>query len=845
MNELLRRLGYLWHQRRADAELADELEFHREMSAREGGMKLGNPLRLREESREAWGWMWLDRFGQDLRYAARLLRKSPGFTGAAVLMLALGIGANVAAFGFFNLILLSPLPVREPDTILSFERRSPERYASGVPYPAMAFYREHSRTLSAVMALHATRVAIENAAKPIKAHFVTPNYFGELGGRVTVGRALDERQAEPVAVLSFGFWQRHFGADPSIVGKTIRLNRQTATVIGVSTPTFGGLSLDPADVWLSIEQQPRFVPGSQLLTSFSADSSTVEMWGRLASGRTAKMAEAEMAQLAAELRKQQPKEIWENETLVSSPGGYAKFSGGGQRGTGTPVSGREKLYPIFLLMASLVLLILAVACSNLGGLLLARGVARQREMAIRIAVGAGSGRLVRQLFTESLLLAILGSAAGLAVGYFVLRSLMLFAEAPEWLDPTPDWRVGLFAVGIGIGAALLFGLTPAWQVARQRYKANAVRQFLIGAQVAASCVLLIVSSLLVRGINHAISMNPGFEYQQVVSINPGLATHGYSDMKAKAYLETYLSRVAALPGVETVTLVSTAPLGKRTTVLHVKVDDRSVDVHTNHVDPRYFEAMKIPLLRGRNLLAGEAKAVVIGESLARVFWPGQDPIGKPFPSGEGVSVVGVAGTARTGALSDADAAEAYFPIEAGDWPGLVVLAKSAGPPEALISPLVATAQAIDPEIFPEVQTLKVSFREKLAGAERGALAVTFLGLVALGLACLGIVGLVNFAVSQRTKEIGIRMALGARPRQVLVSVLRQFLVPVVLGLMVGAGGAAGLSQVLRKELYGISHLDPVAYLAAIAVFVGAAVLAALKPARQALRIDPLRALRYE
>ncbi len=807
MKELFRRMNYLWRRRRQDEELAGELEFHREMAAREGRANLGNALRLREESRDAWGWTGLDRFAQDLRYAARLLKQSPGFSSAAVLMLALGIGVNVAAFGFFNLVIFSPLPVRDPDSILSFQRRAPQGYASDLPYPVMVFYRDHSRTLSAVLALHSAGLAIEGAEKPAKVHFVTPNYFSELGAATQLGRLLSPRGDDgPVVVLSHGFWQRHFGADPLIIGKTMQLNRQAATVIGVAAHEFSGLNLNPVDLWMPITQQPQFMGGSHLLTTYSATTTGVEMWGRLRPGMTPKIVEDELKQLAAELRRQHPLDIWDNESVASEPGGYVKLNGAGQRGTGTPASGRQKLLPIFILVSSLVLLILAVACANLGSLLLARGVARQREIAIRVAVGAGSGRLIRQLFTESLLLALLGSTAGLALGYAVLRGMVRFTEAPEWLNPTPDWRVVAFAVAIGCASALVFGLAPALQVARQRHRATAARQLLIGAQVAASCVLLIVAGLLVRALNHAVSMHPGFEYERVVSIAPDLASHGYTSAKARTYLETVLSQTRALPGIESVTLVSNAPLGNRTEVMQLRVDDRTTGIHINRLDSAYFATMKIPLLRGRTLLPNETNAVVVSASLAHILWPGQDPIGKPLPVGEDAAgvpatrpVVGVAGNARTGALNDPDAVEAYFPIEAESWPSLLVLAKTTGPPEALVPQVASIAKAIDPQIFPEVQTLTSSFRRKLQGTERSAMAISLLGFTALALASIGIVGLVTYAVSHRTKEIGIRMALGARPAQVVAAVLRQFSRPVAIGLMVGVGVAAGLSQLLRRE----------------------------------------------
>ncbi len=453
MNNLFRRIRYLLNRSRFDRELADDMEFHREMVARAGQRNFGNTLRLREEARDAWGWTWIDRFAQDLRFTIRMLRKSPGFTFAAVLMLALGIGVNVAAFGFFNLMLLRPLPVRNPETILHFQRRSPENFADNFPYPEVAFFREHSTSLSAVLALSFGKLAMDGEEKPLNAHFVTANFLNELGAAPALGRMLDPARdevsnARPAVVLAYGFWQRRFGSDTSVIGRTIRLDGKPVTIIGVAGSGFSGLGLATPDLWVPISLQPYFASGGQSLTDFSERGIQVQMWGRLEPGLKPNVAEEELGSLAAELRRQHPGDIWDRESLPSEPGGYAATI-------------RGEMYPIFALAAALGLLILVAACGNLGSLLLARGVARKKEIAIRAALGAGRGRLIRQLFTENLVLAALGLLAGLALGYVVLRSLIVWTGLPPWLDPMPDWRVIVFAVSIGAAAAVLFGLTPS------------------------------------------------------------------------------------------------------------------------------------------------------------------------------------------------------------------------------------------------------------------------------------------------------------------------------------------------------------------------------------------------
>ncbi len=849
MREFFRRLSYLLNRRRFDEELAGDMEFHREMAARNGGAPLGNTLLLREQARDAWGWTWLDRFSQDLRYAVRMLRRSPGFTLAAVLMLAAGIGANIAVFSFFDLMVLRPLSVRDPATLLRFHRRAADKYAFALPYPEMDFFRRHATMLSAVLALNMTKVSMEGEEKQIEADFVTTNFFSELGARPVLGRMLDPMRdeapdAERVVVLSHGFWQRHFGGDALVVGRTVRLNGKPATVVGVAPAEFAGLTLNEPAVWAPIDQQPYLADGSRLLTDLSVESSGVQMWGRLGPGITPAIAEQELASLAAQFRKEHPAEIWEKEKLPSEAGGYAQsLIIGNRRGTGA--EGGNELFAIFALVGALSVLILVVTCANLGSLLLARGMSREREIAIRTAVGAGRGRLIRQLLTESLLLALLGSAAGLAVGYAALRSIMSATGVPAWLDPAPDWRVIAFAAGIGFATAILFGLTPALQLSRQRRGKLMIRHVLVGAQLAGSCVLLIVAGLLARAVDHTIHASPGFEYQHVISIDPGLARHGYSPAEARQYLEILRSRLHSVPGVESVSLALVPPLGHVSIGAGMDIEGRHVNLEINHVDEDFFRTMRIPLLRGRALMRGDLRTVVVSESLARGVFSNQDPIGKKLTMEQDYTIVGVCGSARMARLEDSDSVQVYLPLEASDLPATFALVRTSPPAEGLAQSIRSVSGAVAPATFPEVELMKTGFRRKLKGAEYTALVMSISGSIAHLIACLGIMGLVSYAVSQRTREIGIRMALGAKRSQVLSAILRQFSLPALGGLLAGVAAAAALSQVLRRLLYGVSNLDPLAYAGVIATFAITVVIAALLPATRALRVDPLHALRHE
>jgi predicted permease len=776
-----------------------------------------------------WGELWID-----LRYAARKLHNSPGFALTAILVLAIGIGVNVAAFSVFNLMVLKSLPVRDPDTLVRLQRRSPENIAGQIPYPSVVFYREHAKSLSAVMATMGARTELDGDVQPVNANFVTTNYFTELGTSAAYGRLLDPvredaADAAPVVVLSFGFWQRHFGADPSIVGRIIHLNKKTATVIGVTPYVFASLGDQHPDVWLPMTQQPYFVEGSKALTETGGGGS-VEMWGRLAPSVTAKVAEEELLVLTNELRQQHPKDIWDHEFIKSDPGGHIQVM-------------KAEMYQAMAMVGTLTMLILAVACANLGGLLLARGVTREHEIGIRVAIGASRQRIFRQLFTESLLLALLGSVVGLALGYLVLRVMLVMIKAPAWQSAAPDWRVFLFALGMALAAAIFFGLAPALQIARQRHRKTIARQVLVGAQVAASCVLLIVAGLLVRATQHVIYTDPGFGYQQVLSIDPGLASHGYTPIAARAYLDQFESRLRALPGVTSVALSSMSPLGhENVSTTTVDIGGKTVTIYPSWVDSDFFRTMNIPLLHGRNLLPGENNAVILSESLARKQSPGQDPVGKRFWDKD---VVGVAANARTMALNDGDAMEMYQAAQTADMPGMVVLVKTAGSPEGLPPMVKSIAESIDPKLFPYLRLLKSDFQWNVRQVEHAAMVVSLLGITAVLLAAIGLLGLVAYAVSERTKEIAIRIALGASPGHVLSAILRQFLWPVAVGLLAGLAGTAVLSQVLRRVLFGVNNLDPTSYLSGIAVLIAIATVASLLPAKRALHVNTMRALHYE
>jgi predicted permease len=834
MSEVFRRLSYLLNWRRKESELADEMEFHREMSARAGRENFGNTLRLREESADAWGWMWLDRLAQDVRFAARLWLRSPGFTITAILVLAIGIGVNISAFSFFDSVALKLLPVPDAERVVRLERRSPSNSTSEMAYPSFLFYREHAKTLSATIAvLGVPPMQIDDDLQPTRASFATANYFAELGTRALYGRMFDSTtddrasaaaSASPVAVLSYGLWQQRFGGDPSVIGRVIHLDKKPVTVIGITPPAFASLGGQTPDLWLPLAEQPYFVEHSKILEDWT--NLTVRMWGRLAPGATAQSAADELRTLTDELRREHPAAVWDAEYIQISPGGHLQVMA-------------PQMYQVAAMVGVLTLLILIVTCTNLGGLMLARAITREHEIAIRVSIGAGRARIFRQLCTESLLLAAAGSLAGLAAGTLATRIIFDNADAPKWLTATPDWRVLLFTVGITLLTTLLFGLVPALQIARQRQRKTAFRQILVGIQVAGCAVLLIVASLLMRAAQHAIYSDPGFGYQQLVSIDPQLSRHDYTPEAARAYFHQMDSRLRNSPGVASVALVRLPPLGHAITREDREIRGRTVKVFPNWVTPEFFTAMQIPLRLGRTFYPGEKNAVIVSESFARQQWPGENPLGQQVGDDGATkdTVIGVAGDAHINAVNDDDALEQYWPAQPSDLPAMSLVVRASGDSAAVAKAAKSISDGIDPVAFPEIRTVKMLYNKEVANIELIASAISAIGLVAVAISCVGIVGLVAFAVRQRTKEIAIRMALGATRSSVVLAVLQQFRWPVAIGLIGGTAAAAAGSRVLRGALYGVSNLDVASYALGCGILAALIALSILLPATRALRLN--------
>jgi predicted permease len=822
--EIWRRLWYLLNRSRFERELQDEIAAHREMKGA-AGPRFGNVRRIREEADDEWGWGWLDRIVQDFRFATRLLRKSRSFTATAVAVLALGVGVNLSAFQVFDTVALSWLPVRSPETVVTVVRRSPRGTSTALSYPAFEFYRNRVSGLSAAHALINGDVMLgDDRVRQVPVDFVSAGYFEDLGAVPLRGRLLvdgdDHPDAQPVVVLSEKLWKGRFGADESMIGRTILVNDAPFVVAGVAPTAFVGVA-GRGVAWIPVTRHPLAFPGSTVLGSRA--ESPVRFVGRLRDGVTAEAAEAELKTLVDAYRLQDPRNVWDDEWLdIRSAGRLAQLEDIDAIGAA--------------LVTTLIGLVLVTACMNLGLLLLARSVAREREFAIRFSVGASRRRILRQLLTENLVLAALGTLAGGVVSMVVTRAMLVATGVPAGMVPYVSPRIALVAAALALVSSLLFGFTPAIQALKPAPTRLRFRNTLLAVQVGAACVLLIVSALLTRGVLRVTRVPLGFEYQTTLMIDPKLSSYGVRAEAADAYWKQLESRVRNLPGVADAALASLPPFGG-------VVNVNSAGTMFHDVTPSYFTTMKIPLKRGRVFSDGEKGVVLVSEALARRQWPGADPLGQTYSE---ATVIGVTGDARTVRIGDGSSTECYRPIggkQLGD--AVMVVRVVDGSQATAASALRRESAAADTRIVPAVVTLSEQFEARLETPRQVALLTAGLGLCALLLAVTGLAGLVSFTVSQRIREIGVRLALGAAGSHILRAMGRQFVRPIAVGLVGGVLLSIAAAMVLSRELFGLSPVDPIAYGGAAVLFAAVAGVAMLPSLRRALRVDPITALRHD
>jgi predicted permease len=803
---------------------------------------------------------------QEVRYALRTLRRSPGFTATAIVSLALGIGVNTAIFNFINGVLLARLPVPEPDRIVSVYHRSAQGWLSSSSYPDYQFYREHNDVFTGMLAFLRVPMLLRSGEEDerVSGELVSGDYFSVLGLNPALGRWFGDDQ--PLVVLSYELWQRRFAGDAAIVGKELRIGAGVFTVAGVAPRGFRGLVLDwgdPPGFWIPVGMYRQAVQAFSeidVVNSWGMQSFLVA--GRLRPGVTIDRARAALAVLSARAAPLRESGTRSRFTPELYPAEQARF---------WPDS-RDSVKRFLALLAAGVGLILLIACLNLANLLVTRTTERQREIAVRQAIGSGGSRLVRQFLTESLVLALASGLAGLLVARWTAAYVAGFYRPfriPLAIDSGLDFRVLAFTLSLSVATGIVFGLIPAAQASRINLIAAlksdsltlgagrrrlALRDVLVAAQVALSVVLLAGAGLFLRTLAGVRAEDVTREPNKVLVARLDPVIQGYDPVRCRLYFSQVLDRVRALPGVAGAALVDLVPLGGMRGGTDIVADQAKIQVDFNVVSPGYFETVGLPVVRGRGLADrdrdGAPAVAVVNEVMVRRFWPDQDPLGRRFRVAgrdeREVEIVGVVRDGKFRSFRDTHRPCFYLPLAQTGRRGMNLEVRAAGDPMALLAAIRKELRQVDPAIpLVDVATLE-TIRERGISQER--LIASLLaggGAVALLVAAIGIYGVMAFAVARRTREIGIRMALGARAGEVAVAVLGRCGLLALAGLLIGLGAALALTRLVAGLLYGVRPTDPAVFAAVALALLLMALPAAYLPARRAARIDPMEALRYE
>jgi macrolide transport system ATP-binding/permease protein len=814
---------------------------------------------------------------QDLRYGARMLWKRPGFTVLVTLTLALGIGANTAIFGVVDRLLVRMLPVRQPERLVNLMGRDEKGgNDTSFSYPIYKDYRDQNDVFESLLAYSETAMNLSEGEQPerVIGALVSGNYFDTLGVTPALGRAFlpeEDRTpgTHPVAVVSYGLWRRRFGADPKLVGRAITLNTYRFTVIGVAPAEFRGVrrGVSP-DVYVPMQMTAQAWPTRKPDDLNNRNFSWLNLMGRLKPGVTREQAQTAMSALSSRILQIHPN-TW---PLIA-------LEDGRQGETGRISDLRT---PLKLLVAT-VALVLLIACVNVANLLLARAQTRSREMAVRLAVGASRRRLVRQVLTESLLLAMLGGVFGVLVAVWLTDSLAAYSpptggSGPPLLDARLDWRVLTFTTTLSLMTGFLFGLVPAWHASKPNLTMALkeettgfgsgsgrvrLRGALVSAQIALSLVVLVCAGLCVRSLQKLQRIDAGFDTAKVLVMGLNLSLNGYKEEQGRQFYANLLERVSALPGVESASLARIVPLTGSGMRLSVGIegytprDDKPINFDMNIVGPRYCETMKLPLMAGREFTANDnaaaAPVVIINEEVARTYWPNQNPLGKHLMIGapgqdkpQAVEIIGVVGASRYRSLTESFRPGMLLPAAQNYASDLSLHLRSAGDPALLIESVRRELRALDPQLpATRIRTLEEQRRNSLYSERVTALLLSAFGGLALFLAALGIYGVMSYAVMQRTREIGVRMALGARASDVLRLMLRQGAWLIVAGVALGLAGAFAATRLITSFLYQVSPTDPLTFVLAALLLASVALLASYIPARRATKVDPMVALRSE
>lgn len=888
-----------WRRNEREHDLERELQTHLELEAmeqQESGLSseeaqyaakraLGNATLIKEVTREMWGATSIERLIQDLRYAIRVLLVSPAFSVVAILSLALGIGANTAIFSLMNTVMLKMLPVKEPARLFLISHVGSSGISEGSNFPLYTNVRDHNAVFSDVCAvnLNQWRVETGNVAETTLGQVVTGNYYSLLGVKAIIGRTLtseDDRvlKGSPVAVVSHSFWRRHFSLDRTVLGTTLTISGTPFTIVGVTPPEFFGLQPGHiADVTVPMSMHDVVGGGANLDNSEGLWA--LPMIGRLKPGVSMQearanldvmfqrfMSDGSMPFIAARRR-----QIWERVELTPA-------------GNGLPQLRRQFSLPLRVLMA-MVGLVLMIACANVANLLLSRAAARQNEIAVRLAIGAGRVRLVRQLLTESLVLAGLGGALGLSFAWWGSNFLVSFLpqeRVPLVLRIVPDARILLFTAGLSLLTGILFGLVPALRATRidlsPALKGNArgvmrggsrlsLAKSLVVAEVALSLLLLTGAGLFVGTLKNLKTTDAGFSRANVLLFS--IDTYGtrYAGRSPEAvnrlrtlYAEV-LSALKAIPGVSSASLSDISPISGEGNTRPLNISGfapqsrNDLVIHQNWIGPDYFDTMGIPILMGRGVTAADEKSsqqvAVVSESMTSFYFPGQNPLGKRFdiglkPAGGKIEIIGVVKNLKFYDLRG-DAARIVFVPYLQDAPRAMTFAvRTAVNPDELVSAIRDRVRSLAGDVpIAQVRTLEAQIDDALVQERLIAALSGFFGSLAMALASIGLYGVMAYTVRSRTAEIGIRMALGASAADVVWMVVRETLVMILAGVMIGLAATMALTHLVSKLLFGLPPNDLVTLMAATALLTVASLLAGYIPARRVAYVDPMIALRYE
>ena len=935
------RLRSLFRKQLVEGDLSEEFRFHLEKLTEENiarGMgvedaryaalrEFGGVEQMKEECRDSWGVRFISELGQDIRYGLRQLRRNPGFTTVAVLTLALGIGANAAIFSVIDAVMLRSLPVRNPSHLVMLRwtaQKAPQvadassfgdcdrgfgnQSGCSLPYPLFQSVSSLKDFFSGVTAFAGpARLVLSGngAARMTRGGAVSADYFSTLGVKAAFGRVLgpedDSASASAAIVLSYAFWQRAFGGDRSVLGRTVRLNSTPFTIVGVVEPGFTSLTPGKTqDLFLSLAMVPR------LNIRWAHDSKSLGNWWLVIVARLKPGIPLDNAQAAASL-------IFRNEMLH---GGKPLWKPSddprldlvpAQQGLNGVRSGLS--LPLYVLMFT-VGLILLIACGNVAGLLLARAAARHKEMAVRLALGAGRQRILRQLLTESVLLSLTGGGLGVLFAVWGAKGVIpLFlgnADQPFSLAVEPDWRVLVFTIGISVLTGIFFGLAPALRSTRidltPELKENASTfpggeihgrprvhpgKSLVVVQVALSMIILIGAGLLVRTLQNLHSIDVGFDTRNILMFGIDPKPEKYSDPQVQSLYRELHSRLAALPGVISVSYSSngllTGDLSSSSVHIEGQPPNAKVEVDMLDIGPDFFKTMRIPLLAGRQFsaedfqmatdaTAAERRArestnletpppgpripVLVNRIFARKFFAGQNPLGKYLDEGDsgegsvaeiarsrGWEIIGVVGDTKYDTLRGKMQPTVYFPMTDS---GAEFELRTATNPTALVPVVRDSINRLDSNLpLVDVQSQTESIENLMAQERVIAQASSFFGILALALACLGLYGLLSYEVTRRTREIGIRMALGAERHDATLLIISRGAALMLVGVAIGVAGGLAVSRFLASLLYGVKPTDPFTFVAVSLILIAVALVACYIPARRAAKVDPMIALRYE